>query len=100
MPAWYRWRNDTLVLQIAVIPGAKRDEIAGLHGPAVKVRLRAPPVDGKANAQLIAFLADLLHTPRSRISLLSGLTSRTKIVAIDAPVSIPSSFAEFGLRRE
>lgn len=54
----------------------------GLHGDAVKVRLRAPPVEGKANAALIAFLAETLDVPERCLALLSGETGRRKRVAV------------------
>ena len=69
--------------------------MAGLHGEALKIRLAAPPVDGKANACLIAFLADRLGVARSAISLLSGEASRAKRVRISGvdSLSVRSEFA-------
>ena len=67
-----------VTLRLHIQPGAKKTEVAGLHGEALKIRLAAPPVDGKANACLIAFLADRLAVARSAVSLLSGDTSRAK----------------------
>jgi uncharacterized protein (TIGR00251 family) len=57
--------------------------VAGLHGDALKIRLAAPPVDGAANDALIAFLSQQLGVSRSTIHLLSGLSSRSKVVAVD-----------------
>jgi uncharacterized protein (TIGR00251 family) len=71
-----------LVLELHVQPGAKRSEFAGMHGERMKVRLAAPPVDGKANAALVAFLAAHYGVPRAAVSIESGLTSRRKRVAI------------------
>ena len=64
-------------------PGAKRTECAGMHGEALKIRLAAPPVDGKANDALISFIAKTLGVPKSRVELVSGETSRAKRVRID-----------------
>ncbi|MDR3352675.1 MAG: DUF167 domain-containing protein [Zoogloeaceae bacterium] len=74
--------EDACVLQLHIQPGAKRSEIAGRHGEALKIRLAAPPVEGKANAALIAFLADRLGLPRASIQLCGGASSRRKTVRI------------------
>jgi uncharacterized protein (TIGR00251 family) len=70
------------VLTVRVLPRASRDEIAGWDGAALRVRLRAPPVDGKANEELLRFLAVALRVPQRDVSILTGLTGRTKRVAI------------------
>ena len=77
-------------LAVRVIPRAKRTEAAGRRGPAVLIRLAAPPVDGAANAALIAFLAARLDVPQSRIAIVRGATARDKTVAIDglAPAEV------------
>jgi uncharacterized protein (TIGR00251 family) len=69
-------------LKVRLHPGARRNAITGTHDGALKISLTAPPVDGKANESLIAFLADLLHVPKSSISLTSGQTSRQKTLEI------------------
>src|SRR5437879_8822969 len=63
-------------------PRASKDEIAGEMGGALKVRLRAPAVEGRANEALVEFLAELLKTPRSAVSILSGERSRVKRIEI------------------
>jgi len=73
-----REAGGDVVLALHVQPGAKRSEIAGVHGNALKIRLAAPPLDGRANACLIAFLADALGVPRAQVELLAGATSRKK----------------------
>lgn len=70
-------------VRVHVQPRASRTEIAGLHGDALKIRLAAPPVDGAANESLVAFLAERLALPRRNIRIVSGETSRTKLVEID-----------------
>ena len=75
--------DGALTLSLHVQPGAKKTEFSGLHGEALKLRLAAPPVDGKANAALIAFLAKFCGVPKNAVSLLSGETSRQKIVRIE-----------------
>lgn len=71
-------------LSLHIQPGAKRSECAGLHGEALKIRLAAPPVDGKANEALLRFLAQRLAIPRQQISLKSGQTSRQKVIEIES----------------
>jgi uncharacterized protein (TIGR00251 family) len=76
-------RDGALLLTLRVQPGAKKDAVAGRCGNALKIRLAAPPVDGKANAALLVFLARWLQIPKSAISLKSGQTSRQKVVRVE-----------------
>jgi uncharacterized protein (TIGR00251 family) len=70
-------------ISIKVHPRAKRTGIAGRHGDAWKLDLAAPPVDGKANDECIRFFAELAHVPRARVRIVTGLTSRMKVVEIE-----------------
>lgn len=79
-------RDGGFLLRVHVQPRASKSEIAGLHGDAVKVRLRAPPVDGAANEELIRFIAELLDVRRDDVSLVSGATSRSKRLFVRGPV--------------
>ncbi|MBR1609381.1 MAG: DUF167 domain-containing protein [Kiritimatiellae bacterium] len=65
-----------------VAPRASKTEVAGLRDGALKIRLNAPPVDGKANAALVEFVADALGAPKRAVSIVSGETSRDKTVAV------------------
>jgi len=67
---------------VRVQPRASKNEVAGSYGSALKIRLQAPPVDGAANAALISFLADLLGVNRRSVKIISGESSRDKIVEI------------------
>lgn len=83
MSDWFRQSADgRITLTLHIQPGAKKTEFAGLHGDALKIRLAAPPVDGKANEALVKFLADVLHLPKSAITLKSGQTSRRKVLEV------------------
>jgi uncharacterized protein (TIGR00251 family) len=73
---------DGCTLSVRVHPGAKQDAVTGLHAGAVKIALNAPPVDGKANEALIAFVAERLKLPRSKVALFAGVTSRSKTLRI------------------
>jgi uncharacterized protein (TIGR00251 family) len=72
---------------VHVQPRAKRTEVAGRHGDAIKVRLAAPPVDGAANDELVRFLAEALGVPRRAVHLTAGLTSRRKTVEVEGLTS-------------
>jgi uncharacterized protein (TIGR00251 family) len=80
--AFLRDAPDGCTLAVHVQPGAKKNRVMGVHAGAVKISLTTPPVEGRANEALIAFVAGLLHIPRGRINLLSGTTSRAKVLLI------------------
>ena len=85
--SWLAGDGADAVLTLHVQPGAKRTELAGMHGEALKIRLAAPPVDGRANDCLIGFIAKTLDVAKSRVELLSGASSRAKrlrILGMDA----------------
>lgn len=83
MSEWYRVGADgRITLTLHIQPGAKKTEFAGLHGDALKIRLAAPPVDGKANDALAKFVAETLGIPKSSVSLKSGQTSRRKVLEV------------------
>lgn len=69
-------------LRLRVQPRASRDEVAGVAGDAIRVRLTAPPVEGEANEALVRFLAARLEVPRSAVTLISGHAARTKVVEV------------------
>lgn len=79
---WIKTAKDGVVLSIHLTPRASRDAVDGLHGDALKVKIKAPPVDGKANAYLLAFLAEQLGVAKSSVSLERGETSREKTVLV------------------
>ena len=69
---WLREHGVFTTLTLHIQPGAKKTEVAGLHGDALKIRLAAPPVDGKANAALVEFIAERLGLAKSAVVLKSG----------------------------
>jgi uncharacterized protein (TIGR00251 family) len=89
--AFYSWQseNTTLVLSCHLQPKAKKDEFCGEYGDSVKIRITAPPVDGKANQHLIKFLAKSFGVKQNDIEILSGETSREKRIAIKNPNKFP-----------
>jgi len=75
-------KTGALLLHLHIQPGASRSEIVGLHGDALKIRLAAPPVDGRANDALLRYLAELFEVPLRQVELRAGATGRKKRVAI------------------
>jgi len=82
--SWIRYdaASRRIGLTIRVQPNARRNEIAGLHGDSLKIRIAAPAVDNKANAALIEFLGEMLDVPKFSITIRRGATGRRKIVEI------------------
>lgn len=74
--------DGSLLLRLHVQPRAAANELAGLQGDALKLRLTTPPVDGKANKAVIAYLAKFFHLPKSSLHIKSGQQSRIKTVVI------------------
>ncbi len=75
-------KSGALLLRLRVQPNASRSGIAGLYGTRLKIRLRSPPQDGKANRELIRFLSTILRVSKSSLELIRGQTSRDKTVRI------------------
>ena len=70
-------------LVVHVVPRARKTEVAGRHGDAIKIKIAAAPVDGAANAELTRFLAERLGVPSSMVRLVGGATARRKTIAVD-----------------
>lgn len=80
-------------MRIYLQPKASRDQFLGLHGAELKIAITAPPVDGKANAHLLKWLAKQCKVAKSQVQLLTGDTSRRKRVMIESPNVIPQALA-------
>jgi uncharacterized protein (TIGR00251 family) len=91
--AFYRWQDGALTLFCHLQPKASRDEFAGQHGDRLKIRITAPPVDGKANAHLIEFLAAQFGVAKQAVSIVSGDSGRQKTVRIDKPKQLPAALS-------
>jgi len=87
-------------LELHVQPGAKRTEVAGMHGERIKIRLAAPPTDGRANEALVEFLAEAFGVARRDVTILSGIKSRDKRVLIegDAKGELPWKMPSASIR--
>jgi uncharacterized protein (TIGR00251 family) len=87
-PSWARQDGEGVVLELHVQPGARRSAVIGEHGGRLKLAIASPPVDGRANEALIAFLADRLRLRKSELALVSGEASRMKRVRIAARLAV------------
>jgi hypothetical protein len=81
--------DGSITLEVHAQPGAKRTEVAGIHGGCLKIRIAAPAIEGRANEALIAFLAQSFGVPRRNVTLLRGESGRAKTVRIAAPKARP-----------
>jgi len=91
MASYYQWQGDDLILSCHLQPKASRDEFCGQHGDSLKIRIKAPPIEGRANSQLISFLAKQFGVAKKAVTILSGELGRQKRVCIREPVKIPES---------
>ena len=82
---WIQEKQECLVVALRVIPRASKDGFQGVLGDALKVRIQAPPVEGKANTYLLRFLAKQWKIPKSTLEILSGETGRNKRIRIKNP---------------
>jgi uncharacterized protein (TIGR00251 family) len=85
-----QWQGEVLILHVHVQPNASKNEWAGLYGERLKLRIKSPPVDGKANAHLLKFIAAEFGVTKTACQLLSGESSRDKKISIQSPHLIPS----------
>lgn len=90
MPAC-RHDGEDLILEVRVQPRASCSEFAGLHGERLRIRLQAPPVDGKANAALVEFVAEAFGIPRARVTIEHGLAGRDKRLRLRGVARLPAA---------
>lgn len=80
--SWYSKTTTGYLIAVHAQPGAKKSEISGLHGDRLKVRIAAPPVEGRANEALVAFLSERLGLPRAKVRVMKGQQGRAKLIEI------------------
>ncbi len=88
LPFLHMQKDGSVRVDIHVMPNAARTQIQGLHDGALKVRLHAPPVDGKANEALLVWMAEVLGIPRAAVVLLRGAGARQKRLGITASAAL------------
>jgi len=90
---FYSWNNATLQLRVYIQPKASRDEIVGLHIDYLKVRITAPPIEGKANAPLLKYLAKAFGVGRHQIEITAGKNCRHKQLRIQNSSRLPDGIS-------
>lgn len=80
--SWLVTTADSVILTLKVTPRAKRTEVSGFDPDWIRLRIQAPPVDGKANEAIIAFFADTFHIHRRAVEICTGDTSRLKRIKL------------------
>jgi len=89
VPIFYQWQDGDLILNVRIQPKASNNAFAEVLGDRLKIRITAPPVDGKANKHLTTFLAKQFKVTKANVTILSGDTGRNKRVKISNPKQIP-----------
>ncbi|GAB4469890.1 MAG: hypothetical protein OHK0044_12160 [Burkholderiaceae bacterium] len=101
LPAWITAASGAAVIALHVQPGARRSAVVGVHGGRLKLALQAPPVEGRANEALVAYLAATLRIPRRQVLLVAGEHSRDKRVEVRGvdPTEVAQALAPRGDRQ-
>jgi len=86
---WYRWNGKDLVINLLVQTRASKNELVAVQGNAYKIRITAPPVDGRANEQIVRFLAKMFGVNNSSVQIITGTNNRHKSVRIQSPTLLP-----------
>ena len=86
---FYQWNNGDLLLNVRVQPRASCDGFAEVMGEWIKLRITAPPVDGKANQHLTAYLARTFKVAKADVCIISGESGRNKRIRIQRPAQLP-----------
>ena len=94
MASWYTRNGDTITLVLHIQPGAKQSAISGLHGEALKIRLAAPPLEGRANEALMRFIASRFCVPLRNVELKQGGQSRFKRIEVRGSSIDPDSLLQ------
>ena len=89
MKDFFQWQDDDLILNLRVQPRASKDGFAEILGDAIKLRITAAPVDGRANQHLISWLAKTFKVTRKQIKILNGESGRNKRIKIIQPEQLP-----------
>ena len=90
--SWHTRLGNDLVLYLEVKPGSRNDVVDGIRADRLRVRIKAPPVDGKANNQLLKFIAGEFGVPKSNVEITRGITGKVKTLVIHRPAAYPDWF--------
>ena len=89
---FYEWQGEDLLLKFHVQIRAKENKVTGIHGDRLKLKINAPPVDNKANQQIIDYIAKEFSVKQSDVKLISGMRHRDKQILIRQPAQLPDWF--------
>lgn len=78
----FKIRGNDIIIKVKIVPGSSKNKIIGLYNDALKISIAAPPVEGKANKKCIAYLAKYFDVAKSKIEIISGQTSKNKLIKI------------------
>lgn len=85
----YKWQEKDLILYVQIQPKSSKDEVIGIMGENLKIKITAPPIDGKANEHLCRFIAKVFDVSKSQVSILKGETNKIKTLLIKQPQQLP-----------
>jgi uncharacterized protein (TIGR00251 family) len=88
---WCSALPDGVRIAVQVTPNAKKTEVLGVHGDALKLKLQAQPIEGKANEALVKYLAKVLAVPRSAVTITHGHTNKRKLVEVVSATLTPQA---------
>ncbi len=91
---FFEWQDKNLLLKLHVQPRAKESVVTGIHNEMLKLKIKSPPVDNKANKEIASYLANEFDVSKTNVELVSGQTSRDKRFLIKEPRVIPEWFKE------
>lgn len=78
----FKIRGNDIIIKVKIVPGSSKNKIIGAYNDALKISIAAPPVEGKANKKCIAYLAKYFDLAKSKIEIISGQTSKNKLIKI------------------
>lgn len=96
--SWYRWHGPSLEVRVRTQTRCRNEGLGGITGDALRVRVNAPPVEGRANKRLLVVLADAFGVAKSRVHLVHGARSPHKWIRIERPARFPEALKS-ALRR-
>jgi len=79
---YFKITGNDIVIKVKIVPGSSKNKIVGVHNNAIKITITGPPVEGKANKKCIAYLAKYFDVAKSKIKIISGQTSKNKLIKI------------------
>jgi len=79
---YFKITGNDIVIKVKIVPGSSKNKTVGVHNDAIKITITAPPVEGKANKKCIAYLAKYFDVAKSKIEIISGQTSKNKLIKI------------------